>query len=328
MKVLVTGVNGFIGKTLCPRLIADKYDVIGTVRHKEIVPGITGKIQIFETGEIDGQTKWEDALRGCDAVIHLAARVHIMAKGVKIQKKLYERINVDGTTNLVRQSIKNDIKRFVFISTVKVNGEGKNSPYRDTDIPLPQDYYSESKYNAEEQIKEIANHSTMDYVIIRPTLVYGPYVKANFLNLIRIIDHGFPLPFASITNKRGIIYIENLIDAILLCLQHPKAARQTYLISDEQNVSTPQLIRLIAAALKKNPHLFRFPLRILNFTGNLARRRKVTDRICGSLTVDMSKINNELGWRPRFTLEEGLKKTINWYRNCVKKNRLFRRICG
>ena len=320
MKVLVTGVNGFIGNAISCRLISDKIYVIGSVRHKKLSKGVK-QIRTIEVGEINDKTEWGEALQDIDTVIHLAGRVHKIRDLGKDPKELYERVNVDGTKKLVMQSIKKRVKRFIFLSTVKVNGEENKNPYKETDIPSPQDAYSISKYEAEINIKDITKTSEMEFVIIRPPLVYGPCVKANFLKLIRIVDRGIPLPFASIGNKRSMIYIENLVDAVLLCVQHPNAAGQTYLVSDGQDVSTPGLIRMIAAALQTKPRLFRCPPLALYMAGRFTGKGPTVDRLIGSLTVDTGKIKSELGWTAPFTLGEGLQKTAFWYKSIKGLNK-------
>ena len=317
MKVFVTGANGFIGKALCKRLISENFIVFGAVRSRrvsQVSPGVAA----VEIGDIDNNTNWGMALSETDFVVHAAARVHMMNDPSSEPLTAYRKVNVQGTENLARQAAELGVKRFIFLSTVKVNGEENRKAYTESDTPSPMDSYGISKMEAEKIITDISVKTGMETVILRPPLVYGPGVKANFLRLLRVVDRGIPLPLASTKNQRSMIYVENLVDAILQCMRNPYAAGQTYLVSDGQNVSTPGLIRMIAAALQKQPRLFRFPPLALYMAGRLTGRGPAVDRLIGSLTVDTGKIRNELGWTAPFTLEEGLRNTAFWYKRIKK----------
>ena len=310
--VLVTGANGFIGSVLCSRLLTEKWNVSGTVRTAgySTVQGVKSVI----IGDINAVTDWGAALKGIDTVVHLAARVHVMKNNAADPLTAYRKINVNGTENLARQAAELGVKRFVFLSTVKVNGEGYWRPYTETDRPAPVDSYGISKMEAELTLRKIAAETGMAVVILRPPLVYGPGVKANFLKLLQTVDRGTPLPFAGVKNKRSLIYVENLVDAIAACVRHPNAPGQTFLVSDGKDISTPELIRLISDLLNKSPRLFSFPELCLYIASRLIGKGPAMDRLIGSLTVDTTKITEELDWRPPFTLSEGLEKTIAWFR--------------
>jgi len=318
-SVLVTGANGFIGYVLCNRLVVEKWKVSGTVR----TAGYSSvqEVKIVIIGDVNAVTDWNAALQGIDTVVHLAARVHVMKDSSTEPLQAYREVNVQGTEKLARQAADRGVRRFIFMSTVKVNGEENEKAYTESDTPSPMNSYGISKMEAEKIISDISVKTGMETVILRPPLVYGPGVKANFLRLLRVVDRGMPLPLASTKNQRSMIYVENLVDAILQCMLNPCAAGQTYLVSDGQNVSTPGLIRMIAASLHKQPRLFRFPPLALYMAGRLTGQGPAVDRLIGSLTVDTDKIRNELGWTAPFTLEEGLRNTVFWYEGVKNSNK-------
>jgi len=229
----------------------------------------------------------------------------------------YLKVNVTGTKQLARAAVEARVKRFIFLSTVKVNGKENVRPYREIDPPAPLDYYAISKLQAEQLLKKIATASGMELIILRPPLVYGPGVKANFLQLLKIVNKRLPIPLAGVHNRRSFIYLGNLVDAILTCLKRSNSAIDTYLVSDDHDVSTPNLIRMIAAALHKPSHLFHFPQLLLYTLAKLTGRGPAVDRLIGSLTVDISKIKKELDWSPPFTMEHGLQQTADWFNRNV-----------
>ena len=320
MKVFVTGANGFIGKTLCSRLISENLIIFGAVRSGK-ASGVCPGTKAIEIGDINGNTDWGNIISEADVVVHTAARVHMMNDPASEPLAAYRKVNVQGTENLARQAAELGVKRFIFLSTVKVNGEENRKAYTESDIPSPMDSYGISKMQAEKIVTDISVKSGMETVILRLPLVYGPGVKANFLKLLQVVDQGLPLPLASTKNQRSMIYVENLVDAILQCIRNPCAAGQTYLVSDGQNVSTPELISMIAAALQKQPRLFRFPPLALYVAGRLTGQGPAVDRLIGSLTVDIGKIKNELGWTAPFTLEEGIKNTVFWFKGIKNSNK-------
>ncbi|MHB1085899.1 MAG: UDP-glucose 4-epimerase family protein [Thiobacillus sp.] len=303
-KVLVTGATGFVGRALCEHLTVSGYGVIPAVRR---ATGLPGEMPV---GALDASTDWHAALAGCDAVVHLAARVHVMDDTTQDPLALYRAINTGATLNLARQAAQAGVKRLVFISTIKVNGEGGDAPYRETDVPAPGDAYAISKWEAEQGLQQIARETGLEVVILRPPLVYGPGVKANFLRLIRTIERGWPLPLGAIHNQRSLLYLGNFVDAIRLCVEHPDAAGQTFLLDDGHPVSTPQLIRALAHAMDRPARLLAVPVGILEKVGMLLGKRAAVARLTGSLFVDGSAIRTRLGWKPPFSMEAGLAATV------------------
>jgi UDP-glucose 4-epimerase len=261
-------------------------------------------------GEIGANTGWQRAVDGCDAVVHLAARVHVMRDSAADPLAAFRAVNVDGTLNLARQAAAAGVKRFVFLSSIKVNGEGSEVPYLESDSPAPLDPYAISKWEAEQGLREIAAQTGMEVVILRPPLVYGPGVKANFARLIRAVERGWPLPLGAIDNRRSLLFLGNLVDAIRLCLEHPAAANRTYLLSDGEDVSSAELVRRLAKAMGKPARLLPVPAWAFGLAGRLLGRRQEVARLLGSLTVDSSAIRRELGWVPPYTLDQGLALTV------------------
>jgi len=225
----------------------------------------------------------------------------------------FRKVNVEGTAQLALEAAKAGVKRLVYISSIKVNGEESAIAYS-TDSPVaPSDPYGISKWEAEEALRRIEAETGLEVVVVRPTLVYGPGVKANFLNMMKIISKGIPLPLASINNKRSLIYVGNLVDALAVCATHPAAAGKTYLVSDGEDVSTPELLRRVAFALGVPARLLQFPVLLMKLLGKLTGKSGAVNRLTGSLTVDSSKIRQELGWTPPFSMEEGLLETAAWF---------------
>ncbi len=308
MKVLVTGANGFIGRALCGEFKERGEHVFEWVGADDIGPA----------------TDWTQALKGVEVVIHLAARVHIVNDPAVNPIDVFRKVNVLGTEQLARMAARAGVKRFIFISSVKVNGEGANLPYTEKDAPQPQDAYSISKREAEDALACLAAQIGLQTVILRPPLVYGPGVKANFKNLIKIVGAGLPLPFKGIQNSRSFIYLGNLVDAIITCVTHPLAPGETFLVSDGQDVSTPDLIKMIAFAMNSSKsdshkrrdshfcpsHLFYLHPGILKALCRITGKAEELEKLTGTLLVDSSKIRNLLGWKPPFTLEEGIKETV------------------
>jgi len=310
-RVLVTGANGFIGRNLCATLKEKGYFVRGAVRNN--VSDVSGVDEYVQVGDINEFTDWQLALSGMDLVIHLAARVHVMKNAEGEHIDAFRKVNVLGTDRLARMAAKAGVKRFVFISSVKVNGEGSQLPYTEKDIPAPQDAYGVSKREAEDLLARITGETGLQTVILRLPLVYGPGVKANFKNLIKISGAGLPLPFKNINNRRSFIYLGNLVDAISTCITHPLAAGQTFMVSDGQDISTPDLIKMIASEMLKKPVLFSLHPGILKALCKIAGKTEELEKLTASLFVDISKVRNLLGWKPLFTLEEGIKETVKEY---------------
>jgi len=309
---LVTGVNGFIGRNLCAYLKEKGYFVRGAVRYNR--RDVSGVDECMSVGDIDESTDWQQALAGVDTVIHLAARVHIMNDPAADPLEAFRKVNVRGTERLARMAAKAGVRRFIFVSSVKVNGEGASRPYTERDIPAPQDAYGISKREAEDLLACVAAERGLQTVILRLPLVYGRGVKANFKNLITLAGAGLPLPLKGIDNRRSFLYLGNLVDAIYACMTHPLAVGEIFMVSDGQDVSTPDLIKMIALAMDKKPALFFLHPAVLKCLGVLAGKKKEMEKLTGSLLVDSSKIRDRLGWKPPFTLEEGLRRTVQRHR--------------
>ena len=303
-RVLITGAAGFVGRALCHQLSASGHTVIPAVRHGSGLPNEV------VTGDIGSSTNWRMALAGCDAVVHLAARVHMMRDDSLDPLALYRETNTEATLNLARQAAEAGVKRFVFISSIKVNGEGRDAAYLETDTPAPADAYAISKWEAEQGLQRIAANTGLEVVVLRPPLVYGPGVKANFLRLMQLVQKGWPLPLGAIRNRRSLLYLGNFVDAIRLCVEHPDAAGQTFLLDDGEPVSTPVLIRAVAQAVGRPARLFAVSVRLLELAGALLGKRAAVDRLTGSLWVDSSPIRVRLGWTPPFSMTEGLAATV------------------
>jgi nucleoside-diphosphate-sugar epimerase len=266
-------------------------------------------------GDLNESTDWSEVLgQNTDFVIHLAGQVPLIDGASSTPDDRYSQVNTWGTVNLARQCALHGVTRFVFVSTVKVLGEGKSEPYRDTDLAVPADAYAISKWEAEQALWQVAAETGMEVVVLRPPLVYGPGVKGKFLRLMQAIDKRRPLPVGAIHNQRSLIYLGNLIDAILLSLTHPKAAGKAFLVSDGDNVSTPELVRRIAAALGRRPFLLPLPVSWMRWAGRVLGKQAAVDRLLGSLCVDISPLREELGWTPAYTMQEGLEVTAQWYR--------------
>lgn len=308
-KVLLTGATGFVGSTLLARLKKQSEIQVVVTTRKDTPETDVNTIFV---GDVDGATDFSVALRDTDTVIHCAARAHIMSDDVPDPLSEYRRVNVAGTLNLAQQAVKYGVKRFIFISSIKVNGESTTSKSKFTafDIPAPLDAYGQSKMEAEQALFELSRETSMEVVIIRPTLVYGPAVKANFASLFGIVLKGIPLPFACIcNNKRSLVSVTNLVDLIVTCIEHPKAANQTFLVSDDHDVSTSEMVREMAIALGKPTWQIPVPVWCYAVAGKLFSKSDIVDRLTGSLQVDITHTKETLDWIPKETMQEGFKKT-------------------
>ncbi len=315
--VLITGASGFVGSALSATLIEQGYQVRRALRQADDQASDDGNT--FIVGDV-ATADWSAALDGVHAVIHLAASAHVMHDDAADPLALYRRTNVEGTQNLARAALRAGVQRFIFLSSIKVNGERTSTqPFRESDVPHPEDPYGISKREAEKALTEIACGTAMQTVILRPPLLYGPRVKGNFLKLLGLVNRGLPLPFASVRNKRCLLYVGNLTDAIALCLQHPAAANKTYLLADDDGVSTPELVRAIAEALHKAARLIGLPPILLKTVAALAGKSAAAHRLLGSLQVDSSAIRKELAWTPPYTMADGLAQTAQWYHRAVRR---------
>ncbi|MGB5745475.1 MAG: SDR family oxidoreductase [Desulfobacterales bacterium] len=322
--VLVTGANGFIGRTLCRRMLAEGWHVRGAIRSLSQKAALPPGIDTVEIGSIGPSTEWDIALEGIDTVVHLAARAHVMGENSVDPNFDYRKINVDGTKHLAQIAQSKRVRRFVFVSSIKVNGEGSADPYTEADQPAPLDPYSISKFEAENELQSMADKTDLEVVILRPPLVYGPEVKANFLRLIKLINRGIPLPLAGVKNHRSMIFIENLVDALFICATHPRAVGNIFLVSDGIDISTPELIQKISSALGKPSRVFALPPGFLRLLGRATGKSGVVSRLCDSLIVDSTKIRTELDWKPPFSMQEGLRETVRWYQQAFRQGRLGR----
>ena len=309
MKVRVTGADGFIGLAVLERLnVLSGFQVVGSVRRAAWLTGTT----VVEVGDLSAQTDWTVALAGADAVVHLAARVHVMHDTETDPLIAFRTVNVDGTLNLARQAAAAGVKRFVFISSVKVNGESTEPGHAfiEADTPNPQDAYSQSKHEAEQGLRQLSADTGMEVVIIRPPLVYGLGVKANFAALIRAVQRGWPLPLGTVHNQRSLVALDNLVDLIVTCITHPQAANQTFLVSDGEDLSTPDLIRRMARAMNRPARLMPVPMWALQAVALLLGKGDAVQRLCGNLQVDISKSRTRLGWNPPISVDEGLRRAV------------------
>jgi nucleoside-diphosphate-sugar epimerase len=313
MKYLITGGNGFVGSLLCAELTRQGQVVRAALRS---VQQPVGNVEEVEVGQIDGETLWAEVLRGVDVIVHLAARVHVMRETAADPLAEFLRVNLHGTVNLARQAVQAGVKRLVYVSSIGVNGnrtEGAHA-FSETDTPLPHNAYAFSKWQAEQALLEIALETGLEIVVVRPPLVYGPAAKGNFPRLLAAINKGFPLPLAGANNARSLIYVGNLVDALIACATHAAASGQTYLVRDGEDVSTALLVEKIAAALGRKNRSFYFPPGLLRVVANVLGRSDQIDSLFGSLRVNDAKIRTELGWSAPYTLEQGLRETANWYR--------------
>jgi nucleoside-diphosphate-sugar epimerase len=317
--LLITGASGFVGQALCTRLKSDGWKVRGTVRSAKKTGILPVGIDSVNVGSISHDTDWSKALIGVDTVVHLAARAHIVKETAVAPQVEFLRINTAGTELLAQKAAAAGVRRFVFLSSIGVNGTVTYAQaFSEKDDPHPDTPYAVSKLEAEQILGNIASKSRMEVVIIRSPLVYGPGNPGNFLRLLKVVGKGWPLPFAAVYNRRSLIYLGNLIDVIIKCIIHPRAAGQIYLVSDGEDVSSPELIRRIATALGRSARLAPFPLFLMRFAGKLIGKSSSLDRLLGSLSVDSSKIRRELGWTPPYTMAQGLQETADWYKTYLK----------
>lgn len=304
MKVLTTGASGFIGNAMCSQLVAQGLDTVGTVRKLPArrLPNVDYRI----VGDLDADTDWRTALAGVEGIIHCAARVHVMHETAGDPLMAFRSANVAGTGQLARQAAAAGVKRLVFVSSIKVNGEETATGFNEGDTPAPQDPYGQTKWEAEQILSQISNETGLEVVIVRPPLVYGPGVKGNLARLLSWVERGVPLPLAGIRNTRSLIGIDNFTSALHACLTHPAAAGRTYLVRDGEDISTPELVRRLGHHLDKPARLFALPPPLLERLAGLVGRRADAQRLTGSLIVDDSRIRRELGWVPPRTLDDGL----------------------
>ena len=319
MKISVTGASGFIGQALLARLGAEPgFELRGAVRRP--IPQPVAGVSYVRIADLGPDTAWGDIVSETDVLVHTAARVHVMHDAVTDPLAEYRRANVEGTLCLARQAVAARVRRFVFISSVKVNGDGTplGKPYRADDRPAPADPYGASKLEAEEGLRQLLCGTGTELVVVRPVLVYGPAVKANFLTMMRWVHRGFPLPLASVPNKRSLVALDNLVDLIAACCVHPAAAGQTFFAADGEDLSTTELLRRIAAAMDRRARLFAVPIEVLRSASSLLGGRDLAQRLFGSLQVDISKTRDVLGWAPPVSVDDALRKTAQHYLSTLR----------
>jgi nucleoside-diphosphate-sugar epimerase len=311
--VLVTGANGFVGRHVCEALAERKRPFRMLIR-REAAAVPTGAIG-FHAPDLLHQEALRPAVSGCRAVIHLAARVHVMEDYAADPLAEFRRVNVEGTRCLARCAVEAGVRRFVFVSSIKVNGEStaRGSSFRESDAPAPEDPYGRSKWEAEQALWEIAAETGLEVAILRPPLIYGPGVKANFLRLMRLVHRGVPLPLGAARNRRNLAFVRNVADAVVVSSEHPRARGETLLVSDYPAVSSAELVKAIATVLGRRALLLPIPPVVLRAAGALTGKRAAVDRLLGSLEVESGRVRDLLGWQQPHSMEEGLRETAEWF---------------
>lgn len=309
-KILVTGATGFVGRHLVPHLMREGHQLVcavSTLKKNLDVPQLI-------IGKLEDYGDWTEALAGVDVIIHLAGRAHIMMETAKSPIEEYTKVNTFGTENLALQAARLGVKQFIYLSTIKVNGEfSKNLPFTEESPVNATDPYGLSKLNAEKALLEIAANSSMEVVILRPPLIYGPYVKANFLKMLAWVHQKVPLPLGRINNKRNLLYIENLISALTKVIRNPQAANQIFLVADDEGLSLSQMLRELASGMNIKSRFFSVPTLLLKSLFKLLGKSSWSDRLLSSLEIDNHKIKTSLDWKPPFSAMEGLRQTAKWY---------------
>ena len=318
MTTLITGSSGFVGMNLCSELLVRNHEIHRVIRSGARLDSRNStRDHFYFIDEIGANTDWSAALAGINCVIHCAARAHVMLENETDALSDYRTVNVEGTRNLAEQAADAGVKRFIFLSSIKVHGERTISGTRFTskDNTFPEDAYGISKWDAEQALHEVSARTGLEVVIIRPPLVYGPGVKGNFLSLLGWLNKSIPLPLGAIHNQRSLVGIDNLIDLIITCIDHPAAANQTFLVSDDEDLSTTELLRRISAALDKPARLLPVPSSLLQIGARLLGKKDVAQRLLGNLQLDISHTKEILGWAPPVSVDEGLSKTAEWFLN-------------
>lgn len=317
-KILITGASGFVGRVLCRQLIAKNYQIRILLRAESNKTDIDNlpNCELVYFDAIGNKNDWNAILKNIDAVIHLAARVHIMRDTEKDPLNVFRKINVEWTKELAEAAAANNVKRFIFMSSLHVNGnDSYQKPLQETDASNPQTPYAVSKLEAEQVLKEITAKTSLETVIIRPPLVYGRNVKGNFLNLLNLVNKGIPfLPLGAFNNKRSFVGVNNLADFLICCLENPKAANETFLISDDEDITTTELIKLLAQYLGKARPMLSIPTKYLEILAGLLGKKTAIKKMSAPLQVNISKAKNLLQWLPKQSLRDGIKETADWYK--------------
>ncbi len=306
-KILVTGGSGFVGRSLLECLAKKPYSLIVATRKNanEILTGTAFVIQGF-----DQATDWSQGLQGVQTVIHLASRVHVMNDTALDPLEEFRKVNVAGTIRLAEQAAQAGIKRFIFISSIGVNGDYTVNPFCADDPPNPLEPYAISKYEAEQSLQKLSKEYGFELVIIRPPLVYGANAPGNFGKLVKLIAKGYPLPLGAIKNKRSLVSINNLISLIMVCIEHPLASNQIFLVSDDEDISTTDLLRRVARVLSVPARLIPVPMVFLQLAAKMLRKEKLVQKVCGSLQLDISKTKELLAWTPLESVDQGLSQIL------------------
>ena len=315
-SILITGATGFVGRPLCDRLIIENHLVSATIRSISNKEKLHSRITPIVINSLNAPLPREQ-LVNTEVVVYLAARVHQVNDRIPNPLDAYREINTRAAISLTKQAAENGVRRFIYLSSIKVNGEGTSNlaqPYSEQDTPNPVDPYGQSKWEAEQSLLKLSQESDLEVVIMRPPLIYGANVKANFLQLLKIIEKRIPLPFGAIDNARSPLYVGNLVDAIITCLDHPNAKNQTFIVSDGKDLSTTDLIHRLGKALEKSPLLLPVPPNLLHLATKLTGKSDIGDRLLGSLQVDSNKIRQMLEWKPPYTVDQGLKATADWFK--------------
>ena len=322
--VLITGANGFAGRSVCRLLLKRGWRVRAAVRDPTQADALRNTLDAPEDLEvvlvqnIGPDTHWKELFRECKAVVHLAARVHMMRDHAVDPLGEFRRVNREATIKLAGDAVAAGVRKFLFASTVKVNGEDSGiGGFRESDPPAPADPYAISKFEAEQALLALAQAGTLDVTILRPPLMYGPGVKGNFLSLLRAVAKGLPLPLGAVANRRSLLYVENFADSIAAALAQPRAASRVFLVSDGDDMSTPEIVRRVARALGRPARLLSVPRRLLLLAGSCCGNRAAVERLVGNLAVDITSIRTDLGWTPPFAVDAGLLATARWYRERV-----------
>ncbi|WP_172149249.1 UDP-glucose 4-epimerase family protein [Pseudomonas tumuqii] len=313
MRIVLTGASGFVGRCLLNELLEAEHQVTAVLRRQ--ADGVDPRTSVQVIDDFARSLNWGALLNGQEIVVHCAARVHVMNDTSSDPLTEFRKVNVEGTLNLARQAAAAGVRRFIFISSIKVNGEGTAlaAPYRGDAQPAPADPYGISKMEAEQGLRALAVETGMAVVIIRPVLVYGPGVKANFLSMMSWLHKGVPLPFGAIHNRRSLVALDNLVDLIVTCIDHPAAANQTFLVSDGEDLSTSELLRRMGVALGKPARLLPVPSWMLEAGAAMLGKKALSQRLCGSLQVDISKTRELLNWTPPVSVDEALRKTAKHF---------------
>ena len=318
--VLVTGATGFVGRSVCRALTRAGHAVVAAVRSADASHLLPQVHRHAVVGDLAGGGDWQDAVQGIDVVVHLAARVHVLDETAADPAAEYQRVNVDATVRLAEAAAAAGVRRVLFVSSVKVHGEGAARAYTEADRPQPRDAYARSKWEAEQRLGEIARRTGLEVCVLRPPLVYGREVGGNFRRLLRLVDMAttVPLPLGAIENRRSMVYVDNLADAVVTCVRHPAAAGELFLVSDGEDLSTSEVLGRLAGIAGSRARLFPVPFAVLATGARLLGKEPEVRRLFGSLTVDSSKIRRRLGWAPPHTVDEGLRATHAWYREASR----------